>query len=186
MSGLVSVDEVAGFCMVTPRRIQQLVKEGLPQAGRGKYHLVEAVQWYIRYLQEKAAGRPEANSQIKTERGRLLSAQAEMAEFERDIKRGSYLPAEDVRVALNEAMVIIATNEDAIPGRLAQKLANMDTPGLIRQLLLNELRRGRETAADRLAAFADSRGRRRNTKATAGKNARRVGRPRKDTAAGKG
>ena len=88
------------------------------------------------------------------ESDRLDRLRADQVEFDLSIKRGEYLPADDVQIVLNEAMVIISSNEDAIPGRLAQQLANMTDAAQIRKLLLKELRRGRSSAADRIVEYA--------------------------------
>ena len=50
----VAVDVVAGLFGLTPRRIQQLAKEGvLPKAERGRYNLAACVRFYVAHLQAK-------------------------------------------------------------------------------------------------------------------------------------
>ena len=90
----------------------------------------------------------------ESERERLDRVRADKVDFDLAVARGAYVAAEGVRIALNEAMRIIASNEDAIAGRLAQKLVNMTSAGSIRKLLLTELRRGRDTAASRIESYA--------------------------------
>jgi hypothetical protein len=48
---LVDVTRVAQALNLDERRIQQLVKEGLPREKRGQYDAVKCMLWYIRYLQ---------------------------------------------------------------------------------------------------------------------------------------
>jgi hypothetical protein len=57
----VDVHKVARFLNVTPRRVQQHVKEEMPRAARGQYDPIKCGQWYVRYLQaaiEKRRSRP--------------------------------------------------------------------------------------------------------------------------------
>ena len=84
MAADVPVNDVARFCRITPRRVQQLVKEGMPQVSRGKYNQVAAVQWYIGYLQDqnKQKGSGTSNKDLKDRRGRYLDIQAKSAELD--------------------------------------------------------------------------------------------------------
>ena len=90
-----------------------------------------------------------------SERERLDKARADQTEFALAAARGEFIPATDVALTFNEAMQIIASTMDAVPGRLAQQVAGMDSAAEIRQLLLSEIRRGRQQAADRLSAYLD-------------------------------
>jgi hypothetical protein len=47
----VDVTKVVKFLNVTPRRVQQLVKEGMPRDARGQYNPIKCGAWYVRYLQ---------------------------------------------------------------------------------------------------------------------------------------
>jgi len=59
----VSVTVLARACHITPRRVQQLVAEGMPRTNRGKYDLGVCMSWYIRYLQEQVERRtPNPNA----------------------------------------------------------------------------------------------------------------------------
>lgn len=60
MSTSVSVMRLAEDLNLTARRVQQLVKEGLPKGKRGEYVLEDCFRWYVRFLQSKlASGRPD-------------------------------------------------------------------------------------------------------------------------------
>lgn len=51
--------------MITPRRIQQLVRNGcMPRAERGRYTIVEAVQGYLRFLQDEERRASRSGSAI--------------------------------------------------------------------------------------------------------------------------
>src|SRR5512143_4238743 len=85
---------------------------------------------------------------------RLRLAQAEVAELEAAAKRGELRPLADYQRATTEAMVILATQLDGVPGRLASQLSTMDDAGEIRQVLMDEARRIRSAIADRLRDWA--------------------------------
>jgi phage terminase Nu1 subunit (DNA packaging protein) len=77
------VDAIAKLLNLTPRRIRQLVAEGIiPRVERGKYDLIRSVRGYVKYLQERAEGRGVEPSGLHEERMRLLTAQAEHKELE--------------------------------------------------------------------------------------------------------
>lgn len=61
----------------TPRRIQQLVKDGMPPPVDGNYEMEACIQWIIQFLQEKAGG----GSANLNGRERLARAKAEREEF---------------------------------------------------------------------------------------------------------
>jgi len=48
----VNGDRLSETLNVTVRRVQQLVKEGLPQVDRNRYDLGQCYFWYVRYLQK--------------------------------------------------------------------------------------------------------------------------------------
>jgi phage terminase Nu1 subunit (DNA packaging protein) len=48
---LVPVGKLADALNVTPRRVQQLVADGMPKAKRGRYDLTACLEWYVRFLQ---------------------------------------------------------------------------------------------------------------------------------------
>ena len=51
-----NVETIAQILDLTPRRVQQFANEGyIPRASRGRYHLLPAVQGYIRYLRAGAS-----------------------------------------------------------------------------------------------------------------------------------
>jgi hypothetical protein len=87
---------------------------------------------------------------VTSEVARLKSAQAEAAELDVAQKLGKVIPLEDVRIAISEAMVIVGSQLDGLGGRCAAQLAVMTDAAEIRRFLLNETRRIRAAAADRL------------------------------------
>lgn len=60
----VGVQRLSTELNLTPRRVQQLVPEGLPKAKRGLYDLEASMAWYIRYLQTKLSSGGGAGGEI--------------------------------------------------------------------------------------------------------------------------
>ncbi|MDR2365422.1 MAG: hypothetical protein LBD68_06145 [Zoogloeaceae bacterium] len=76
-----SVEEIAELLDMTPRRVQQLVKEGvIPKpVSRGQYEVVPSVVGYIRRLKAMLDGE---SGDLLTERTRLTRLQAEKIEID--------------------------------------------------------------------------------------------------------
>jgi phage terminase Nu1 subunit (DNA packaging protein) len=90
------VDVIARILGITPRRVQQLAKEGLPTAGRGRYPLVPCVQWYVKYWQDRAEGRvvEGVGGRFDLARTRKVEAEAQLAEIEVAEAEGRLVPLE--------------------------------------------------------------------------------------------
>ena len=152
--------ELATLFHLTERRIQQLAKDKIiPKAKRGKYDLMAAIRGYVKYLQERAAGRAEGTyndtTDIKTERKRLIKAQADKTECENQKLRGELVSFALVQDVLCETAVLYASSIDALPGRLANELAGLNDPAEIKARLFDECRRVRIATAKNLDRFAD-------------------------------
>ncbi len=77
-----NVETVAKALNLTPRRVQQLVNEGMPKGDRGVYDLGQCMAWYIRYLQKALEARKDPDerresSELNFERARLAREQAD-------------------------------------------------------------------------------------------------------------
>lgn len=150
---------LAKLFRLTERRVQQLAKEGiLVKTTHGKYDLVGSVQGYVKYLQDRAVGRQDAAytdpTDIRLERKRLIKAQADNAECEHQVRRGTLVALDVVEQVLNEVAVLYGSSLDALPGRLAQELAGMSDPAVIKNKLFDECRQLRNLTADGLQRFA--------------------------------
>jgi phage terminase Nu1 subunit (DNA packaging protein) len=127
---LVSVDKVAQAMNITPRRVQQLVEEGMPRQAHGAYELGACMAFYIRYLQHALESRQASEFDamtvaLKGERQRLTRVQAELAETELAERRGTLVSLElfEERLAL---MVTSARQRILLlPGRLAPELEGL-------------------------------------------------------------
>lgn len=112
---------------VTSRRIQQLVHEGMPKTGRGKYPLIACIQWYIKFWQDRAEGRVAGWGRNAPKEGviaakeRLTRAQADIAQIDYEERVGSVHKTEECRRSaftlgreLRDMVLIVPDRVDAI------------------------------------------------------------------------
>jgi phage terminase Nu1 subunit (DNA packaging protein) len=124
MATLVNVEKLAKAFNRDTRRIQQLVKEGMPRQARGQYDLGACMLWYIRYLQDLVE-KKSANVGggeflgLNDQRVRGLRADAELKEMELALKRGQTAKLADVRAALSDLVLMTKARLLAVPPRLA-------------------------------------------------------------------
>lgn len=117
-----SVHVIAKLFDLTPRRVQQLAREGIvPKPQRGRYDLIGCIRGYTRYLQERAFGADTAD--LQKERGRLLKAQADRAEILVDEIRGALIAAEELERVLEFFATSVRSRLLAVPRKLAVKMA---------------------------------------------------------------
>ncbi len=87
------VGAIARLLDLTPRRVQQLVDEGvIPKNAHGRYELVPVVRAYVQYLRQAGGGTPAA----KTEHARLLRERADGQALKNAALRLELLPAAEV------------------------------------------------------------------------------------------
>lgn len=176
-----SREQLADVIGLKKRQITILFQEGVVKKNKNdKYDLCEAVPDYIAYCSYG-----KVNEQRVKGKNRLDVARAEKEEMLVAKLKKLLIPLDDAQIAINEAMVIIGTQLDGIGGRMASELAGISEPAIVRQKLLNETRRIRKAAADKLARLAtigDGVG---DTKTAARQASRSVGKSNKGVAAGK-
>lgn len=85
---LVDSKTIAALFDMTPRRVQQLTKDGViaavKEGNANRYDLLPTIQRYIRYLTAKANGREPAKKDSEIE-GRRLEAEADLKRSKADI-----------------------------------------------------------------------------------------------------
>lgn len=124
---LVGVEKLAKAINRDSRRIQQLVKEGMPREARGQYDLGACMIWYIRYLQGKLetkaadVGGGEFLG-LNDQRVRGLRADAELKEMELAMRRGNMANIPDVRKCMSDLVLMTKARLLAIPSRLSKDL----------------------------------------------------------------
>lgn len=132
----VDVHRVAEFLNVTPRRVQQLVKEGMPRGARGEYDPIKCGTWYVRYLQAAIEKRTilsddEGYITWKEERKRLLQAKVGLNELKLAMMRGEVVPIADVEKEMTELVLTTKARFLAIPARIAPELVGENSRVMI-------------------------------------------------------
>lgn len=185
-----SVEDVAAWCNLTPRRVQQLAKERiLPAPDDGLYDIRACAMAYIRYLQGIAAGKGDNEQQAY--QTQVTKERAEKLARENAVARGELIPKGDVTAGTQALVAHCRARLLAIPSKAAPAVIILESIPAIKELLtehihdaLEELsrtrfisiRKGRRGAGD--GAGAD--GRAGDHEAAAEANGKRVGRRKPD------
>jgi hypothetical protein len=162
---------------VSESHFHRLTRAGVFSAKeRGSYDLKQVVGSWVQYhLDGKSAG------DHATEKRLLTVAQRKKLELDMEERRRELVPLAEAQEAFNEAMVIVSSQLDGLPGRGAMELAGMNDPALVRAWLFEETRRIRDAAANRLEEFFSGPARGRNTETPAPEDGGSMGEPVPDT-----
>lgn len=134
-----TLETIAKLLMLSERRCQQLVTDGvIPKHPRGEYDLVQCVQGYVKFLRERAFG-GVANTDQHTEKTRLVSAQANIAEMTDAEMRRDLVRANEIRSALYSAARTIRNSVQTISDRVSLPIAGMTDQHDIHELIDNEV-----------------------------------------------
>jgi phage terminase Nu1 subunit (DNA packaging protein) len=157
-----SVEIIAKLLVLTPRRVQQLTKEGvLPKAERGRYELAPVVQAYVKYLRDRNIGAEDPAADIGAFRARLVKAKARAAEIEVEGMDGTRLMRSEVERAWQAILIPLRAAVLALPTRAAAQVAAAETPNEAREILkhivndLLEILSGSPVYAERDSAGED-------------------------------
>lgn len=130
---IVSVEVLARACNLTPRRIQQLVQEGMPREDRGAYDLGVCMSWYIRFLQEELAKRgPGAQAgvemeQMRAQKRRLVELQADEKELDLQQARRKLIPIKHSLRLLERVLDRLRAQILNMPGKYAGRVVGVMT-----------------------------------------------------------
>lgn len=134
-----AVATIAQLLNITPRRVQQLAREGvIPRAENGRYALVGSVQGYVKYLQERAVS-GDTDEGTQRERRRLVKMQADKLEFEIGRLTSELVPTGEVGRAWARLTVAFRARMLALPSRLAAELAAEADPNVVKARLEDEI-----------------------------------------------
>jgi phage terminase Nu1 subunit (DNA packaging protein) len=136
----VGVDKVASALNLTPQRVQQLVKEGLPREARGRYDPIKCMMFYVRYLQRVLEKRstPTLDGGFvgeREERIRLLRAQADLREMELARERSLYVSVADYERTLANMIRVTTARVMAIAPRAAPEVVGQQSRVMIHALI---------------------------------------------------
>ena len=153
--------QIAKLLSLTPQRIRELGKEGLPSDKHGRertYDPPAAVAWYVAY-RERLAREAAESPDLQKARARERSAKASMAELELAERVGSLVPIGYIEDILGPALTLVRARINRIPGTWPPRLAPLEDPRAVqRELkeLANELLEDLAGVADDLEADAGS------------------------------
>lgn len=136
-----TTSELAGIMGLTPRRLQQLVSEGvLEQVEEGRFLLGESVQRYITHI--KGNGRSEEEKKLDLEKKRaeveLKKARAKVAKVEAAELEGSMFRVEDVQSYTEDMITTVKAQIMSLPGRLAVEVATESNPAKCAEIIKTE------------------------------------------------
>ena len=149
----VSSQVVAAVLGISGRHVTNLLRAGVlvQQVAKGKYDLVDSVHRYAKYIQQGGS----ASGELASARQQTEAGAARKLKLENDLREGELIPAADVYQLVTSAMSIVAQGLDSLGGRVAGRLATMSDSGLIRQLIFQECRAIRASAADALLEYSE-------------------------------
>lgn len=132
---LVGSTAVAQALNITTRRVEQLVKEGMPRAGRGRYDLGACLLWYVRYLQKALEARsPRTNTgaggdlaDFGEAKLRSARADAELKELELARQRGEVVEVEAAARLWDDAVTRMRARMVSSINATAVRIVNLTT-----------------------------------------------------------
>lgn len=121
--------DLAAIFGVVPNTVTEWVRKGCPVLSRGshgreyQFDTAAVIKWRMDGLKEglsKSDGREKPNFEI--DRARKMQADADIAEVERDLARGSVVRISEVEDAVRAEYAVVRTRLGSLPGRLAPKV----------------------------------------------------------------
>jgi phage terminase Nu1 subunit (DNA packaging protein) len=143
------VSTISKLLLLTDRRVQQLVKDGvIPKTEHGRYELAPAVQGYIRYLQDRTVGNAAAPADYHLEKSRLTRLQADKAEMEVMELSGELVKVEDVVSEWESQLMDMKGKLLSIPSKLATLISEIDNPAEAQDLMDTYIRESLQELSD--------------------------------------
>ena len=150
---IVNSNDLAIILRLSPRRISQLPKEGMPKHGRAKFNLPDVIEWF---LEKRSAGSGPVTESMNSQRQLLYKAQTEREELNNSVRRRELVEYDQVQHTLNALSVMFARQIDAIGARLANELVGQTEAAIIKERIDDETRQVRESVASVVKAWADT------------------------------
>ena len=116
---------------------------------RGVYDLKAAIAAWAKYHSDGRSG-----SDMAEEKRRLIIAQRKQIELRTRVEERELVPLAEAQTTFNAAMILVGSQLDGLPGRVAGEVAGLEDPAAVRALLFDETRRIRDAAAAKLADWA--------------------------------
>ena len=131
---------MAKLLLLTPRRLQQLVTEGVvPKVERGRYELAPVIQAYIHYLRERTLPGMMNIVSLDEARQRKLSADARLAEIEVAKAESGVATIQVVEKSWSDLVHAVRGRLLALPQNVAAMVAVEDNTGKCEAPLKGEI-----------------------------------------------
>ena len=135
----VTVAQLATIFSITHVRVQQLAKMGVVvKSARGTYELWRSVKGYIKYLQERAAGKGMGDGEsgdYEKHRTRLYAARADAQEVLAARLKGTAHDAVAVAEVMNDMVANARSRILALPTLVAPRVADEGDPAVCLEII---------------------------------------------------
>lgn len=118
--GFTTVEKMASYLMLTPRRLQQLAAEGvLPERNAdGHYNVLGCFQGYIRYLQQAARSQSKPLTEAKEKQ---LAVRTEREQLKLLKEKRQLITDEDYRRLVGGMAMAVISRLRSIPSRIGAR-----------------------------------------------------------------
>lgn len=135
--GMVEAAKVAALVKLTTRRLNQLAGQGwFPPSNKGKYGLGPTLVGLVNYYRSQAEKRTDALAQ---EELRYKTARADVAEIERDKRRGKLIELKDAEAAWDNRILSFRSRALSVPLKAAPLVLFQKSQQEVQQLLHREV-----------------------------------------------
>lgn len=133
-----SLDTISKLLDLSPRRVQQLSKEGvIPKESHGKYELVSAVRGYINYLKERTLN-PNVIS-FDEVKAKKAAAEAELTIIELEEKKKELVRTEEVIESWLDIISSCKSKMLSLPAKLAPITAVENNPAICKSIIEQQI-----------------------------------------------
>lgn len=150
-----STQQLADHFGLTTRRVNGLVREGMPQVGRGKFSPDAACQWFRAHENQLGKNAPSEKLDYYTEQARHTRAKAELAEIDLAKRRGALVELSAVLKIMERAHTAFKRHMLALPRKAAGRVIACSTLAEAESVIDHEVRDGLNELT-RIAADLDT------------------------------
>ena len=135
---------------ITPRRIQQLAKEGIIRKDPGgKYPFARTISEYLDFLRGNAKNAGQAID-FNAEKARKTKAEADIAEIAAAKAKGEVVDLKDVERNLEFVFAEVKSNMRNVPQRVAPRIIGETEEHRIKSAILDEIDQAMESMAEEI------------------------------------
>ena len=148
-----TADQLSHLLNVSVEAVYRYARElGMPRSAKGQYPMVECLQWAFEYYRNQIKG----EAAVVDERSKLVRAQRIHQEIATKKLRNELLDAELVQTAIASMASTFATQLDSLSARLSAKVANLDDPVVINNVIKSECDLIRSATSAAITNMVDS------------------------------